>query len=84
MKKFNYLVILFLFSLYSLAQVNVSGRVTDESNQPLSGVSISIKGKSGGVTTNSQGMYAITAPDLQSTLLFSFVGYTLQQVPIKW
>jgi len=83
MKKFNYLVILFLFPLYSLAQVNVSGRVTDESNQPLSGVSISIKGKSGGGTTNSQGMYAITAPDLQSTLLFSFVGYTLQQVPIN-
>ena len=83
MKKINYIVLFVLFPLYSLAQATVSGRVTDENNQPLPGVSISIKGKSGGGTTNTEGRYTINAPDLRGTLLFSFVGYTLQEVPIN-
>jgi TonB-linked SusC/RagA family outer membrane protein len=83
MKKLNYLILFFFFPLYSISQVTVSGRVTDENNQPLQGVSISIKGKSGGSTTNDQGRYNINSPNLETTLVFSFVGFTMQEVPIR-
>ncbi len=73
MKQLNYLLLLFLLPFYSIAQVPVSGRVTDENNQPLLGVSITIKGKTGGGTTSVQGTFAITVPDTKSTLIFSSV-----------
>lgn len=59
----------------------ITGRVTDESNQPMQGVSVTIKGAATGVTTDAEGNYSITVPD-NSTLVFSFVGFQEQEIVI--
>ncbi|MDR0737744.1 MAG: SusC/RagA family TonB-linked outer membrane protein [Prevotellaceae bacterium] len=64
----------------AVSGVTVSGIVTDEEQLPMAGVTVAIKrdGKlAGGVTTNSDGRYAISAYPSDS-LAFSFIGYTTQ------
>lgn len=56
------------------AQQKVSGRVTDESGNPLSGVTISIKGKNVAVVTDAKGNYTIPA-DANDELIFSYIGF---------
>ena len=51
----------------------VTGRVTDEHNEPLLGVKIIIKGTTQGTTTDNNGNYKINAP-IGSQLVFSFIG----------
>ena len=57
----------------------VSGKVTDESNSVLPGVSIILKGTQRGTTTDANGAFKIEVPD-NATLIFSFVGYTPQEI----
>ncbi|MCW3118177.1 MAG: SusC/RagA family TonB-linked outer membrane protein, partial [Chitinophagaceae bacterium] len=47
---------------YDENDVSVSGRVTGPSGDPLAGVSVSIKGRSTGTTTNVNGEYALSVP----------------------
>jgi len=62
----------------------VSGLVTDASTgDPLPGVNVVIKGTTTGTSTNSQGEYELNVPSLQDTLVFSFIGYQAQEVPIN-
>lgn len=72
-------------ALPGLAQISVSGIVTDAGDgQPLPGVNIIIKDNpSVGTSTSSDGSYSISAPSPQDTLVFSFVGYITQEIPIK-
>lgn len=51
-----------------------SGTVVDENGEPLAGVSIIVKGKPGGVTTNIDGQFSINAKPGE-TLSFTYVGY---------
>ncbi|MCD2425411.1 TonB-dependent receptor [Niabella pedocola] len=64
----------------SAQQVKVSGTVTGADGLPLSGVSVKIKNSQGGTTTDADGRYAIGLPTAESVLLFSFVGYTTQEL----
>lgn len=63
-------------------QIQVSGTVTDESGTPLPGVNVRVKGEGNGTATNAAGKYSISIPDGVSTLIFSYVGYTPQEVPV--
>lgn len=60
----------------------IKGRVTDETNQPLSGVSVAVKGNQAGTTTNESGEYTISLPNGSGELLFSNVGYASQEISI--
>ncbi|MDB5241233.1 MAG: SusC/RagA family TonB-linked outer membrane protein, partial [Spirosoma sp.] len=73
-----------LFCLPVLAQdVTVSGHVTSsEDGSTLPGVTVQVKGSNRGTNTDAQGNYQITASPT-STLVFSFIGYTLQEVPVN-
>lgn len=67
----------------SLLQETVTGRVTDSnSKEALPGVNITLKGTSSGSTTDSQGLFEISVPSLNDTLIFSYIGYEPQQVAI--
>lgn len=59
----------------------VTGKVVDESNEPLIGVNIKVEGSSEGAITDMDGNFSITAPQ-GSTLSFTYVGYTPQTVRI--
>ncbi|WP_395262480.1 SusC/RagA family TonB-linked outer membrane protein [Halalkalibaculum sp. DA3122] len=61
----------------------VSGQVTDAaSGEPLPGVNVVVKGTTTGTSTDSEGSYELNVPSLQDTLVFSFIGYQTQEVPI--
>ncbi|HYO22715.1 MAG TPA: SusC/RagA family TonB-linked outer membrane protein, partial [Flavisolibacter sp.] len=62
--------------------IRITGRVTGTANEPLAGVSVSIKGTSGGTTTDANGAFAITVPDETAVLVFSSVGFAQQEVPV--
>ena len=61
--------------------VTIKGTVTDESGNPLPGVTIYVKGTTQGTITDSEGKYAITVPP-NATLVFSFVGMKEQDIPV--
>lgn len=69
-----------LFSVAALAQSTVRGKVTDESGVGLPGVNILIKGTTSGTTSDANGNYTIDVPSTSGVLVFSFIGYTTQEV----
>ncbi|TCD12033.1 TonB-dependent receptor [Pedobacter frigidisoli] len=83
--KFNYLsligrwqflaIFLLACSLNVLAQGSktITGKVIDETNQPVPGVTIRIKGVNGGTSTNSDGIYNIQAKN-GDVLVYSMLG----------
>jgi len=56
-------------------QITVTGRVVEKSNEPLTGVSVAIKGTSTGTITDVDGKYSIRVPDKNAVLAFSYLGY---------
>lgn len=58
----------------SVRELRVSGKVTTATGEPLSGISVSIKGTTVGTTTNEEGNFSLTVPD-DATIVFSSVGY---------
>ena len=64
------------------AEVPVTGKVVDEKGEALPGVNVLVKGTNIGTATNTDGQYTINAPE-GSTLVFSFVGYSAQEVPLS-
>ena len=76
----------FLLSLFSfpvLAQdVAITGTITStEDGTTLPGVNIAVKGTTRGTSSGADGTYRLNAP-VGSTLVFSFIGFTTQEVPI--
>ncbi|WP_266366990.1 SusC/RagA family TonB-linked outer membrane protein [Tellurirhabdus rosea] len=65
------------------AVFTVTGKVTGEDGSPLPGVSILIKGSTTGTTASADGTYRITLPNENATLVFSFVGYEKQEIPVR-
>jgi len=58
----------------------IRGKVTDqENNKPLSATSVQVKGSSVGTTTDGNGNFIIRAP-VNSTLLFSSIGYESKEI----
>jgi TonB-dependent starch-binding outer membrane protein SusC len=65
-----------------LQQRTVTGVVTDQSGQPLPGVTVVVAGTTTGTVTNSDGNFSLAIPDGAETLQFSFVGMRTQEIPI--
>lgn len=79
--KIYILIFLNLLPLYLLSQVKISGTVTDESNEPLPGVSIIIQGTTKGTSTDLDGKYSIVA-EQSELLVFSMVGMVSQTIAV--
>src|SRR5690606_28928640 len=54
--------------------IEVRGTVTDESGEPLPGVSILEKGTANGTVTDLDGQYVLQVASSESVLVFSFIG----------
>jgi TonB-linked SusC/RagA family outer membrane protein len=66
-----------------LADITLTGTVTDENNAALPGVSVVLKGTQKGTTTDAQGQFQLDIPESGSPILvFSFVGYLSQEVAV--
>ncbi|MBO9682908.1 MAG: SusC/RagA family TonB-linked outer membrane protein [Flavisolibacter sp.] len=71
-----------LFVLSSIAQnITVRGRVTNEAGQGVPSASVTVKGTSTGVTTESDGSFQISAPS-NGTLVVTSVGFAATEVPV--
>jgi hypothetical protein len=85
MKKIALLLAFFAMSMQILlAQTKeISGTVTSaDDGSTLPGVSVSIKGTTLGTITDMDGNFRIKVPADATTLIFSFVGMTTQEVAI--
>jgi len=77
------LLVLFLPLLAFSQERNISGKVTSlEDNAAIPGVNILIKGTTNGTVTDVDGDYKITLPNGTSTLVFSSIGYTSEEVVV--
>lgn len=63
-------------------QKSISGKITDESGQPLPGVTVLIKGTTNGTVTSSDGNYSLNNIPDQATLVFSFVGMRTLEITV--
>ena len=62
----------------------ITGQVTDQENgETLPGVNVVVKGTTVGTVTDVDGNYQIAAPDDAEVLVFSSVGYAVQEVNIN-
>lgn len=66
-----------------VAKIEVTGLITDaETGEPLIGVNIKDSNSGLGTSSDLDGRYNIKAED-NSTLLFSYIGYVSQSIPIR-
>jgi TonB-linked SusC/RagA family outer membrane protein len=66
----------------STLERTIAGKVTDEKGEPLPGVSVVLKGSKAGTATNAEGTYQLSIPDDNAVLIFSYVGYTPEEVTV--
>jgi TonB-linked SusC/RagA family outer membrane protein len=62
--------------------ISISGKVTDETNSPLPGVSIIERGTTNGTVTDADGNYQLNVGSRESILVFTFVGTKSQQITV--
>src|SRR6187200_2420155 len=77
------LIAMLSFQLVHAQNVRLSGRITDSDGAAVPGVNVVIKGTSAGTSSDSNGAYALDVQDQNATLVFSFIGYTTQEVPVN-
>ena len=68
--------------LLAYAQKTVTGQVVDQTGEPLIGVSIQVKGSTTGTITDFDGNFAMPNVKAGDVLVFSYVGYTSQEVTV--
>jgi TonB-linked SusC/RagA family outer membrane protein len=84
LKKACLLSLMVLFASAQLLAQKVTGVIVDESNAPIPGVSVVVKGTTTGTLTGSDGSYSVTAQNIQKdVLVFSFIGMKSKEVPIN-
>jgi TonB-linked SusC/RagA family outer membrane protein len=76
------LSMIFLVSAISAQTRIIGGKVIDQNNIALKGVSVTIKGSNKGTTTNDVGQYSITVNNNNDVLVFSFVGYNTYEANV--
>lgn len=69
-------------SMSAYAQIRITGTVTDDRGQPLPGVNIIEKGTINGTSTDVDGNYALNVDDNNTILVFSFIGFLSEEVPV--
>ena len=63
--------------------IKISGKVTDENGNPVSGVIVSVKGTKINAITSPTGAYGITLPAGTGILQFVHIGYNVKEAEVK-
>jgi TonB-dependent starch-binding outer membrane protein SusC len=66
-----------------LQDVAVTGKVVNAAGEPMPGVTVVLKGTTIGTATDIGGNFSLTVPQSSGTLVFSFIGYATQEVPVN-
>jgi len=62
--------------------INVKGKVTDDQNTPLAGVTVRVKGTKTVTVTDANGGFQINVPDKEAALVFSYISYITKEVVV--
>src|SRR6478752_7446662 len=74
-------VLFFILISFTASSQSVTGKVSDETGQPLQAVSVMVKNTKTGTTTDASGNYKLNART-NDTLVFSSVGFTNTELNI--
>lgn len=85
MKRFFLALICFFtgINVLNAQTLQVSGVVIDETDNPVIGATILVKETQASTSTDINGRFKISVPNVKSVLRISYVGYTTVEVPIK-
>lgn len=61
----------------------VTGTITDQTGNPIPGANILVKGTTVGTTTDANGKYSLEVFEDNAVLIFSFIGYITQELPLN-
>ena len=91
-KKYGYLLIIFMMlaavqvqvlAVSAQQQVTITGTVIDDMGDPLPGLNVTVKGNTSiGTMTDANGAFSITVPSQNSVLVFSYIGFTTQEITV--
>jgi len=70
------------FTAFASAQ-SVTGTVTDSKGDPVSGISVTVKGSTKGTSTNAKGVYTLAGVANGATLVFTGTGFASQQAKVS-
>ncbi|MGC3945421.1 MAG: carboxypeptidase-like regulatory domain-containing protein [Chryseolinea sp.] len=70
-------------TLVSQAETIVTGTVTEADGTALPGVNVVVRGTTRGAVTDQDGKFSISVDSNNDILVFSFIGYVTQEVPLN-
>lgn len=84
-QRMEVLLLMLCSTVFALGQqTNISGRIMDESNLPVIGATVKVKGTPSGTITDVNGDFKTVVKDAKTAVLFiSFVGYKSQEVFLR-
>jgi TonB-linked SusC/RagA family outer membrane protein len=75
-------LIVVLSNTLAFQDIKITGKITGATGEPLSGVSVSLKGSTVGTTSDNNGNFTLTVPE-KGTLVISYIGYQSQEIPVN-
>ncbi len=76
-------LVLFLLPLTMMAQGTIQGVVSDETDVPVPGASVVVRGTTNGTISDFDGNYTITVDSFPVTLVFSSLGYATKLITVS-
>jgi len=81
--KKNLVLLLFLgVSFGAFAQSGLTGKVTDQTGEPIIGASIKVKGTNSGTVTDVSGTFRLNGTG-KGTIVISYIGYQTQEISVN-
>ena len=81
MKKMYFALAAFLMTVTAFSQGSITGTVLDgDSNTPLPGATVMVKGTTNGTSTDFDGNFTINASAESGTLVVSYIGFNSKQI----
>ena len=68
--------------LSAQGSITVTGTVTDADGLSIPGVNVAVKGTTLGTNTDANGLFSINVPGRDAVLVFSYIGYTKQEITV--
>jgi TonB-linked SusC/RagA family outer membrane protein len=79
----NLLFVLLSVSVFAQNSIEVIGKVTEATGEPIIGVSVVVKGTTQGTITDINGVYNIQNVPSDGIIVFSFIGFDTQEIPVN-
>lgn len=76
-------VMYFFITTLAISQKTVTGKVTNQLNEPIVGATITVKGTQAATQTNADGSFSISVPNENASLIVTSVGFLETELPVR-